>query len=45
MQFTNRHGNGTYSLVVRGCRRAELDSNFERRAKRFQVTGAVSSSL
>jgi hypothetical protein len=32
MQFTNRHGNGTYSLVVRRCRGAQLDSNFERGA-------------
>jgi hypothetical protein len=32
MQFTNRHGNGTYSLVVRRCRGAELDPSFERGA-------------
>jgi len=32
MQFTNRHGNGTYSLVVRTCRGAQLDPNFERGA-------------
>jgi hypothetical protein len=32
MQFTNRHGNGTYSLVVRRCRGAQLDPNFERGA-------------
>jgi len=30
MQFTDRHGNGTYSLVVRRCRGAQLDPNFER---------------
>src|ERR1700689_2409727 len=35
MQFTNRHGNGTYSLVVRRCRGAQLDSNFERGATRL----------
>ena len=29
MQFTNRRGNGTYSLVVRRCPRAKLDPNFE----------------
>ena len=32
MQFTNRHGNGTYSLVVRDCRGAQLDPSFERGA-------------
>ena len=32
MQFTNRRGNGTYSLVVRRCPRALLDPNFERGA-------------
>jgi hypothetical protein len=32
MQFTNRHGNGTYSFVVRRCRGAQLDPNFERGA-------------
>jgi hypothetical protein len=32
MQFTNRRGNGTYSLVVRRCRGAQLDPNFERGA-------------
>jgi hypothetical protein len=36
MQFTNRHGNGTYSLVVRRCRGAQLDPNFERGATRLQ---------
>jgi hypothetical protein len=29
MQFTNRRGNGTYSLVVRRCRGANLDPSFE----------------
>ena len=29
MQFTNRKGNGTYSLVVRRCRGAKLDPVFE----------------
>jgi hypothetical protein len=29
MQFTNRRGNGTYSLVVRRCPRARLDPVFE----------------
>ena len=32
MQFTNRRGNGTYALVVRKCRAAKLDPNFERGA-------------
>ena len=32
MQFTNRKGNGTYSLVVRKCRAAKIDPNFERGA-------------
>ena len=32
MQFTDRHGKGTYSLVVRRCRGAQLDTNFERGA-------------
>ena len=32
MQFTNRRGNGTYSLVVRRCPEARLDPNFERGA-------------
>ena len=32
MQFTNRRGNGTYALVVRRCRGAKLDPNFERGA-------------
>ena len=32
MQFTNRRGNGTYSLVVRRCRGAQLEPNFERGA-------------
>ncbi|HET9863453.1 MAG TPA: hypothetical protein VFP37_08420 [Steroidobacteraceae bacterium] len=29
MQFTNRRGNGTYSVVVRRCRGARLDPVFE----------------
>src|SRR5690606_22804209 len=32
MQFTNRKGNGTYSLVVRRCPEARLDPVFERGA-------------
>jgi hypothetical protein len=32
MQFTNRRGNGTYSLVVRRCAGARLDPIFERGA-------------
>jgi hypothetical protein len=32
MQFTNRKGNGTYSLVVRRCSGAKLDPVFERGA-------------
>src|SRR5688572_24656183 len=32
MQFTDRKGNGTYSLVVRRCRGAKLEPNFERGA-------------
>ncbi|HMN46289.1 MAG TPA: hypothetical protein PKE27_17055 [Povalibacter sp.] len=32
MQFTDRRGNGTYSLVVRRCPRAKLDPDFERGA-------------
>jgi hypothetical protein len=32
MQFTNRKGNGTYSLVVRACPGARLDPIFERGA-------------
>jgi len=32
MQFTNRRGNGTYSLVVRRCPGAKIDPNFERGA-------------
>jgi hypothetical protein len=32
MQFTNRRGNGTYSLVVRRCRGARIDPDFERGA-------------
>lgn len=36
MQFTNKHGKGTYSLVVHRCRGAQLDPNFERGATRLQ---------
>ncbi|MDR2216611.1 MAG: hypothetical protein LBE59_12340, partial [Nevskiaceae bacterium] len=32
MQFTNKRGNGTYALVVRRCRGANIDPNFERGA-------------
>jgi hypothetical protein len=32
MQFTDRRGNGTYSMVVRRCRGANLDPYFERGA-------------
>lgn len=32
MQFTNRRGNGTYSMVVRTCPAARLDPVFERGA-------------
>jgi hypothetical protein len=32
MQFTDRKGNGTYSLVVRRCRGARIDPDFERGA-------------
>jgi hypothetical protein len=32
MQFTNRRGNGTYSLVVRRCPEARIDPDFERGA-------------
>jgi hypothetical protein len=32
MQFTNRRGNGTYSMVVRRCPEARLDPVFERGA-------------
>jgi hypothetical protein len=32
MQFTNSRGNGTYALVVRSCRGAQLDPDFERGA-------------
>jgi hypothetical protein len=35
MQFTNRHGNGTYALVVRACRGAQLDPSFESGATRL----------
>jgi hypothetical protein len=32
MQFTNRRGNGTYSMVVRRCLAANLDPDFDRGA-------------
>ncbi len=32
MQFTNRRGNGTYAMVVRRCREARIDPDFERGA-------------
>jgi hypothetical protein len=32
MQFTNRRGNGTYSMVVRRCPGARIDPDFERGA-------------
>jgi hypothetical protein len=32
MQFTNRRGNGTYAMVVKRCRGARIDPNFERGA-------------
>jgi hypothetical protein len=32
MQFTNKRGNGTYSLVVRKCRGANIDPDFDRGA-------------
>jgi hypothetical protein len=32
MQFTNRRGRGTYSMVVRRCPGARIDPNFERGA-------------
>jgi hypothetical protein len=36
MQFTNRRGNGTYSLVVRRCPGARLDPAFERGATKLR---------
>jgi len=36
LQFTNRRRNGTYSLVVRRCRGAQLEPNFERGATNLQ---------
>ncbi len=32
MQFTNKRGNGTYALVVRRCKGARIDPDFERGA-------------
>ncbi len=43
MQFTNRRGNGTYSLVVRRCRGAQLDPNFERGAT--QLLNAMKAAV
>jgi hypothetical protein len=45
MQFTNRHGNGTYSLVVRRCRGAQIDPNFERGATRLQNAMTAAACL
>jgi len=36
MQFTDRRGHGTYSFVVRSCRGAQLDPNFERGSTRLK---------
>ena len=36
MQFTDRRGHGTYSLVVRSCHGAQLDPSFERGSTRLQ---------
>ena len=36
MQFTDRRGHGTYSFVVRSCRGAQLDPNFERGSTRLR---------
>lgn len=33
MQFTNRRGNGTYSLMVRRCSKAQLEPDFETGAR------------
>jgi hypothetical protein len=35
MQFTDRRGHGTYLFVVRSCRGAQLDPNFERGSTRL----------
>jgi hypothetical protein len=43
MQFTNRRGNGTYSLVVRACRGAQLDPSFERGAT--QLSNAMKAAV
>ena len=43
MQFTNRRGNGTYSLVVRTCRGAQLDPSFERGAT--QLSNAMKAAV
>src|SRR6202011_6224996 len=36
MQFTDRRGHGNYSFVVRSCRGAQLDPNFERGSTRLR---------
>jgi hypothetical protein len=43
MQFTNRRGNGTYSFVVRACRGAQLEPNFERGAT--QLANAMKAAV
>ena len=43
MQFTDRHGHGTYSLVVRRCRGAQLEPNFERGAT--QLSNAMKAAV
>ncbi len=45
MQFTNRRGNGTYSLVVRRCRGAGLDPDFERGATNLYNAMKAASCL
>lgn len=43
MQFTNRRGRGTYSFVVRRCRGARLEPNFERGAT--QLLNAMKAAV
>jgi len=43
MQFTDRHGHGTYSFVARTCRGAQLDPNFERGST--QVRNAMKAAI
>jgi hypothetical protein len=43
MQFTNRRGNGTYALVVRMCRGAQIEPNFERGAT--QLSNAMKAAV